>query len=454
MNGRPHGPSPAGIDGISIDSRTVGPGDAFFAIRGDRFDGHDFVAEALARRRGDGGRRRGPPRRARPGHRVAGRRRGRARGARPLGRGGAGRGARRGIVAVTGSVGKTGTKEMLARALAGDGPVHYSPASFNNHWGVPLTLARMPADGAFRHLRDRHEPCRRDRAADADGPARMSAIVTTVEPVHLEYFESVEGIARAKAEIFLGVEPGGAAIINRDNPHYALLARLAREAGVERVDRLRRARGRRGAARRSSSSSPNAPASRRRSSAKRSPTSSAPRGGTSCRTALPCSPRSRCSAATSPARSSPSARMAPPKGRGERHRLAVGGGTATLIDESYNANPASMRAAIALLGQAEPVGEGPADRRPRRHARARAGRRRRCTPASPSPLAEAADRPRLSRRPADGDALGCPSRKPAGRPMPKPPPNSNRGSRTRSARATWSWSRDRMPAAWDRWSKH
>ena len=349
--GRAVGPVPEAIAGISIDSRTVVPGDAFFAIRGDRFDGHDFVGMALA-----------------AGAATAVVAEDKRAGLGPVGGslvvvpdvlaalaalGRAAR-ARRGaaIAAVTGSVGKTGTKEMLALALAGDGPVHCSPASFNNHWGVPLTLARMPASAKFAVFE-----IGMNHAGEIRPLARMVAphvaIVTTVEPVHLEYFAGVADIARAKGEIFEGVVPGGAAVINRDNPHFDLLARLAREAGVGRIVGF----------------GEQAEAEARAEVIKLKPDCScvaasilgekvtyklgAPGrhlvqnslavlagvsllGGDLARAVLALG------------------RMKPPKGRGERHRLALPRGTATLIDESYNANPASMRAAIALLGQAEP----------------------------------------------------------------------------------------------------
>jgi UDP-N-acetylmuramoyl-tripeptide--D-alanyl-D-alanine ligase len=136
------------------------------------------------------------------------------------------------IAAITGSVGKTGTKEMLARGLAPEGPVHASPASFNNHWGVPLTRRGCRARFAVFEIGMNH-------AGEIEPLVKMvrphAAIVTTVEPVHLEYFKDVKAIAKAKGEIFLGLEPGGAAIINRDNPHYAALAKMARSAGAETV---------------------------------------------------------------------------------------------------------------------------------------------------------------------------------------------------------------------------
>ncbi|MBN9009008.1 MAG: hypothetical protein J0H63_02350, partial [Rhizobiales bacterium] len=231
--GRPIGASPEAVTGISIDSRTIGKGDAFFAIRGDAHDGHDFVGKALA---------------AGAATAVVARAHlsalGTVRGSlvavddvlealADLGRAARSRSQAR-IAAVTGSVGKTSTKETLARALAGEGPVHYSPASFNNHWGVPLTLARMPADSRFAVFEiGMNHPGEITPLVKMVRP--HVAIVTTVEAVHLEFFRDVAEIARAKAEIFLGVEPDGAAVINRDNPHYELLADAARAAGIAHV---------------------------------------------------------------------------------------------------------------------------------------------------------------------------------------------------------------------------
>ncbi|MBN8994509.1 MAG: UDP-N-acetylmuramoylalanyl-D-glutamyl-2,6-diaminopimelate--D-alanyl-D-alanine ligase [Rhizobiales bacterium] len=353
--GRPIGASPEAVTGISIDSRTIGKGDAFFAIRGDAHDGHDFVGKALA---------------AGAATAVVARAHlsalGTVRGSlvavddvlealADLGRAARSRSQAR-IAAVTGSVGKTSTKETLARALAGEGPVHYSPASFNNHWGVPLTLARMPADSRFAVFEiGMNHPGEITPLVKMVRP--HVAIVTTVEAVHLEFFRDVAEIARAKAEIFLGVEPDGAAVINRDNPHYELLADAARAAGIAHVVGF----------------GENREAEARLEVVKLKPECScvsanilgeeiayklgAPGrhlvqnslavlaavsllGGDMAKAALAL------------------AAMPAPKGRGARFALKVKGGSATLIDESYNANPASMRAAIALLGQAMPQPRG------------------------------------------------------------------------------------------------
>ena len=209
------------------------PGEIFFAIAGDRFDGHDFVADALRKgaaaavvsrqRRADFGEGVGPlivvddVLDALGALAAYARNRTEAR-----------------IIAVTGSVGKTSTKEALRGALSASGQVHASIASFNNQWGVPLTLSRLPrgADFGVFEIGMNH-------AGEITPLTRLVrphvAIVTTVAAVHLENFDGVEGIARAKAEIFAGLEPGGAAVINRDNAWFALLDEIAREAGAQVV---------------------------------------------------------------------------------------------------------------------------------------------------------------------------------------------------------------------------
>ncbi len=161
------------------------------------------------------------------------------------------------VIAVTGSAGKTGTKEALKLALQPSGSVHASVKSFNNHWGVPLSLANMPKAVRFGVFE-----IGMNHAGEIDVLTRLVrphiAIVTTVAPVHLGFFRSVEEIADAKAEIFRGLEPGGIAIINRDNPYYERLKRHA--AWPWRQDRrLRRSARCRGAADRASNFAPTAP---------------------------------------------------------------------------------------------------------------------------------------------------------------------------------------------------
>src|SRR5947199_10153785 len=138
------------------------------------------------------------------------------------------------VIAVTGSVGKTSTKEALLHVLSKQGQAHASAASFNNHWGVPLSLARCPADARFAVFE-----IGMNHAGEITPLVKMVrphvAIITTVEPVHLEFFSGIEAIADAKAEIFEGLEPGGTVVLNRDNPQFARLQRRAKKLGISRI---------------------------------------------------------------------------------------------------------------------------------------------------------------------------------------------------------------------------
>ena len=136
------------------------------------------------------------------------------------------------VLAVTGSVGKTGTKEALRRALSRDGKVHASEGNLNNQWGAPLSLARMPTDCDYAVFE-----LGMNHAGEIEPLSRMVrphvALITNIAPVHTEFFDTIEDIANAKAEIFSGLEPGGVAILNRDDDWYDHLAAKAREAGLE-----------------------------------------------------------------------------------------------------------------------------------------------------------------------------------------------------------------------------
>src|SRR5271169_1231021 len=226
------GALPQSVSGISIDTRTIAPGDAFFAIPGDNRDGHEFVAAALAAKAGlavVAADRRGQfpndaPLLVVPDVLVALRDLANAARLRT--------GAK--VIGVTGSVGKTGTKEALRLALSKDGKTHASAASYNNHWGVPLSLARLPADARYAVLE-----MGMNHAGEIAPLARLArphvVLITTIAPVHLEFFGSLTKIADAKAEIFLGLQPGGAAVLNRDIAQFAHLARRAKQAGVARI---------------------------------------------------------------------------------------------------------------------------------------------------------------------------------------------------------------------------
>ena len=217
--------------GVSIDTRGISAGELFVALRGPNHDGHDFVGTALARGAAAAMVDREIPGlpAAAPLLRVADALAGLA----ALGVAARQRtGAR--ILAVTGSVGKTGTKEALRLALAAAGRTFASAGGLNNHWGAPLSLARMPPDtdyGVFE-LGMNHP----GEIAILTRLVRPHiAVITAAEPAHLGFFPSLEAIADAKAEIFLGLEPGGIAVLNRDNPYFAHLAASAVRAGAAEV---------------------------------------------------------------------------------------------------------------------------------------------------------------------------------------------------------------------------
>jgi UDP-N-acetylmuramoyl-tripeptide--D-alanyl-D-alanine ligase len=346
---------PAAVGGLSIDTRTLKPGEAFFAIKGDARDGHDFVPAAL---------------KAGAGIAVVAADRAEGFGDAPLlivadvldGLRDLARAARARshakMIAVTGSVGKTSTKEALRTALSRDGETHASVASYNNHWGVPLSLARCPQSARYAVFE-----VGMNHAGEIEPLTRLLrphvAIITTIEPVHLEYLGSIEAIAYAKAEIFLGLEPGGAAVLNRDNPQFDLLARAAIEAKVGRVVTF----------------GEHAGADARLISCALQPDSSTVHArilgadvtyklGAPGRHLVLNSLAVLAAAAVAGADLALAALalagMQPAAGRGTRITLEWPGGQALLIDESYNANPASMRAALALLGQAD---VGPRGRR-------------------------------------------------------------------------------------------
>lgn len=222
------------INSVSIDSRELGPDALFVAIKGDRFDGHDFVDKALENgavaalvSRGAGDRRVVVP--------------DALEGLRDIARFARAR-SRAEIVGVTGSVGKTTTKEAIRTVFEAAGETHASIKSFNNHWGVPLMLARLPASAQFGVFE-----------MGMSGPEEIRplarlvrphiAVITTIAAAHLEAFGSLDGIARAKAEIFSGLKPGGTAVLNADHAQLGVLLDEANAAGVGRVVTYGEARG-------------------------------------------------------------------------------------------------------------------------------------------------------------------------------------------------------------------
>lgn len=222
------------INSITIDSREIGPDALFVAIKGDRFDGHDFVDKALENGtvaalvdHGDGDR----------CIAVSDA----LEGMRAIGRAARQR-SRAMVVGVTGSVGKTTTKEAIRVVFEAAGETHASIKSFNNHWGVPLMLARFPETAQFGVFEMGMS------APDEIRPLAQLvrphiAVITTIAAAHLESFGSLDGIARAKAEIFAGLEPGGTAVLNADHPQLNVLLDEANAAGVTRIVTYGEARG-------------------------------------------------------------------------------------------------------------------------------------------------------------------------------------------------------------------
>ncbi len=341
------------LTGVEIDSRAVSNGDIFIAIKGDNQDGHSYVSKALKAGAGiavvsqfdDEMSRAGPllvvgdTLEAMEKIGLASRARSNAK-----------------IIAVTGSVGKTTTKDALGVALDTSGKTHISLASFNNHWGVPLTLARMPRDTKYGVFE-----VGMNHAGEISTLVAMVrphiAIITAIAESHLGHFTSVEAIADAKAEIFEGIEAGGAAIINRDSQFFDRLKQQANDLGILNVigfghdDR-----------------------------AEIHLKKSALHNTCSCVTAdvlgdvvtfklgspgehvvmntLAVLGAVKMVGADLALAALSLSKLQPPKGRGVRIQLQTIDGPFLVIDESYNANPVSMRAALALLARAEPKGRG------------------------------------------------------------------------------------------------
>ena len=332
--------------GADIDSRDVVEGDLFFALKGEAMDGHLFVDKAFAKgasaaivdRPIDG------PHVLVEDTSSALEAMAKVARARADAR----------IIGVTGSVGKTGVKEAIFAALdrASRGRAHRSVKSYNNHVGVPLSLTRMPARAKFGVFEMGMNHAGEIRALTALVRPHV-AVITTIAPAHIEMLGSEEAIADAKAEIFEGLEPGGVAIIPADSPHFARLKEAAEKHAGAVVSFGRAAH----------------------SDVRLLDAVPAPGGGSLVTADM--GDRRVCYTVAAPgdhwiinslaviaavraaggdlgAAGLALAELEGLKGRGERHTIAApggdGSGAALLIDESYNANPASMRATLAQLG--------------------------------------------------------------------------------------------------------
>lgn len=341
--GRAHGAWTA--TGVSIDSRGVAPGDLFVALRGPHQDGHDYVSQALAAGAAAVMVARRPA--ALPADAPVLLVEDTTAALAALGRRARARATQVGLAAVTGSVGKTTTKEGLRLALERQGKTHGSLGNLNNHWGAPLSLARLPADARFAVLE-----IGMNHAGEIGPLSRLAqpqvAIVTNVEPVHLEFFASVQDIADAKAEIFEGLESGGTAVLNRDNAYFERLAAAARARGAGRILAF----------------GEHAQADVRLLSLALHPAASHVTADVdgccvSYKVGAPGRHLALDSLAILAAAKALGADvglaalslvdLSALKGRGRQYEVRLAGGGLTLLDESYNASPASVRAALEVL---------------------------------------------------------------------------------------------------------
>ena len=326
------------VSGVAIDSRSVAAGDLFVALRAAR-DGHDFVPDALARGAAC----------AMVDRDVAG---GALlhvadtlEGLTALGAAGRARSAAR-VVGVTGSVGKTTTKEMLRVALSGLGATHASAASHNNHWGVPLTLARLPESAGFAVVEMGMN--NRGEIAPLTRLTRPHvAVITTIGTAHIGHLGTQDAIAEEKGDILLGVEPGGVAVLPADSPYFARLAARATERGLRVIGHGEAP----GAAARLLSYAGDAGGGRaeylvageRVIVELAAPGRHVALNGAAVLgvvAALGLSIRRAAGAL---------AAFGAGAGRGRRLPILVSGGEALLIDDSYNASTASIRAALAVM---------------------------------------------------------------------------------------------------------
>jgi len=330
--------------GVSIDTRAVAPDDLFIALKGQRFDGHDFVIAALSNGAAaamiDHPMPDADPVRlltvlntqaSLEALAIAARARTSAK-----------------VIAVTGSVGKTGTKDALAKLLSAQGTTHATSGNLNNQIGLPLSLARMPASVAFGVFE-----AGMNHAGEIAPLSTMLrphvAIITNVEAVHLEYFANIEAIADAKAEIFVGMDSDGIAVLNRDNAQFLRLQAHAKHRGVHHIwsfgihaqadARLI------SAAVEASGSNVEASILGHRIQFQRPLP-----GRHQVQNALAVLLGVAAVGGDLVAAAKDLEGLEPVKGRGVTSDVEITGGGFRLIDETYNASPASVRAALAVLG--------------------------------------------------------------------------------------------------------
>jgi UDP-N-acetylmuramoyl-tripeptide--D-alanyl-D-alanine ligase len=336
--------------GLSIDTRTLKPGDLFVALKGEARDGHEFLRAAFGAQASAALVSRACKDANGPLLQVANT----LRGLEDLARASRARTHAK-ILAVTGSAGKTTTKEMLRLACGALGITHASAASYNNHWGVPLSLAAMPREAQFGIFEIGMNHFGEIRALVGFVKPHV-ALITTIAPAHLEFFGSCEAIADAKSEIFESIVPGGAAVIPVDSPYAERLQARARQANVSRILSFGT-----GAADARIVSVQDSSEGMRveaeilgREVHFRMQALGAHLAGNAVGALLAVAALDGDVLNAAAALSDFSAL----KGRGARARLRFDGGSIELVDESYNANPASMAAALDVLARAEPAGGG------------------------------------------------------------------------------------------------
>jgi len=343
VNGKPAGDFT--VTGVSIDSRSLERGDLFVALQGPSFDGNDFVAAAL--QHGAAGalihrRAKDLPVNA-PVIEVADT----LRALEDLGRAARARTEAK-VVAVTGSVGKTSTKEALRAVLSLFGATYASVGNLNNQWGAPLSLSRMPGDSRFGVFE-----LGMNHAGEISPLSQMVrphvAVITTIEPVHIEFFASVDGIADAKAEIFDGLLPGGAAVLPFDSPHFARLEDKARRMGA----RILSFGAKDGAWARlvECTVTPQGTQVVAEIGGKRLRYRIAALGAHQALNSVAVLAAAFALDLDLDHALPGFSAFAALKGRGKREALRIPGGEIELIDEGYNASPASVRAALRLLGE-------------------------------------------------------------------------------------------------------
>lgn len=348
--------------GISIDTRSLQPGDLFIALKAAR-DGHDFVAQALEKGAAAALVSHRPenvapdaPLLIVPDVMAA---------LTALGAAGRARATAR-VVAVTGSVGKTSTKEMLREMLADFGVTHAAEASFNNHWGVPITLARLDPNADFAVIE-----IGMNHPGEIEPLARLArphvAMITTIAPAHLEAFENIDGIAKEKSSIFKGLEPDAHAIYPCDLPTSPILAQAAQASGAtclpfgQSSDTVRL---------HDMTQSDAALVMRAQIGQMRVAVRLRDAGAHFGMNALGCLAVAEALGLDLPRAALELGRWQPPAGRGLRQIITldpVEEHQFTLIDDAFNANPASLKAALEMLARMTP-GRTQTDRAGRRVA--------------------------------------------------------------------------------------